>query len=44
MQQSTPAEWPTAGSGPSVFKIVTRRLHSGWRFLLTTLNQKGDPI
>lgn len=37
------AGWPVAGRSESLLETITRRLRTGWRSLVDTLNQRGQP-
>jgi hypothetical protein len=37
------AGWPVAGCSESLLETITRRLRTGWRSLVDTLNQRGQP-
>lgn len=37
------AGWPVAGCSESLLETITRRLRTGWRSLVDTLNQRGRP-
>ncbi|WP_075203208.1 protease FtsH-inhibitory lysogeny factor CIII [Pantoea vagans] len=43
MQQLAVAGWPVAGCSESLLETITRRLRTGWRSLIDTLNQRGQP-
>ncbi|WP_210453501.1 protease FtsH-inhibitory lysogeny factor CIII [Pantoea ananatis] len=43
MQPYAVAGWPVAGCSESLLETITRRLRSGFKTLIDTLNQKGDP-
>ena len=43
MQQLAVAGWPVAGCSESLLETITRRLRAGWRSLIDTLNQRGQP-
>ncbi|MFK8258290.1 protease FtsH-inhibitory lysogeny factor CIII [Erwinia sp. AnSW2-5] len=38
------AGWPVAGRSESLLDVITRRLRSGWRSLIDTLSQPGNPL
>lgn len=38
------AGWPVAGCSESLLDTITRRLRTGWRSLVDTLNQRGNPL
>jgi hypothetical protein len=37
------AGWPVAGCSESLLDTILRRLRIGWRSLVDTLNQRGQP-
>lgn len=37
------AGWPVVGCSESLLETITRRLRTGWRSLIDTLNQRGQP-
>jgi hypothetical protein len=43
MQHYAVAGWPVAGCSESLLDTITRRLRTGWRNLIDTLNQPGRP-
>lgn len=43
MQQYAVAGWPVAGCSESLLDTITRRLRTGWRSFVDTLNQRGQP-
>ncbi|MGC0970175.1 protease FtsH-inhibitory lysogeny factor CIII [Pantoea agglomerans] len=43
MQLLAVAGWPVAGRSESLLDTITRRLRTGWRNLIDTLNHRGQP-